>query len=84
MCVCLSVCLCVCVCVCVCACVCVCVCVCPYNICGEASAHLYGEQQSNRVSKSCLIAKLCFHRFVHFGCVPIYIVGFHHRHCASD
>ena len=27
----------------------------------------------NRVSKSCLMAELCFHRFVHFGCVLIHI-----------
>ena len=27
-------------------------------------------------SKSCLMAEPCFHRFVHFGCVPMYIVGF--------
>ena len=27
----------------------------------------------NRVSKSCLIAKLCFYRFVHFSYVPIFL-----------
>ena len=27
----------------------------------------------NRVSKSCLMADLYFHRFVHFNCFPIYI-----------
>ena len=27
----------------------------------------------NRVSKSRLKAELCFHRYVHFACVPIYI-----------
>ena len=25
----------------------------------------------NRVSKSCLMTDLCFHRFVHFNCIPI-------------
>ena len=34
--------------------------------------------------KSCLMAELCFHRFVHFDCVPIYIFGFHQKQCASD
>ena len=29
------------------------------------------------------MAELCFHRFVHFHCVPIYIFGFHHKQCAS-
>ena len=38
----------------------------------------------NRVSKSCLMAELCFHRFVHFDCVPINIFGFHHKQCASN
>ena len=38
----------------------------------------------NRVSKRCLMAELCFHRFVDFDCVPIYIFGFHHKQCASD
>ena len=38
----------------------------------------------NRVSKSCLMAEICFHRFVHFDCVPVYIFGFHHKQCASD
>ena len=38
----------------------------------------------NKVSKSCLMAELSFHRFVHFDCVPIYIFGFHHKQCASD
>ena len=27
----------------------------------------------NRVSKSFLMAEFCFHGFVHFDCVPIYI-----------
>ena len=30
----------------------------------------------NRVSKSRLKAELCFHRYVHFACVPIYIFYF--------
>ena len=30
------------------------------------------------------MAELCFHRFVHFDCVPIYIFGSHHKQCASD
>ena len=38
----------------------------------------------NRVSKSWLMAELCFYRFVHFDCVPIYIFDFHHKQCASD
>ena len=38
----------------------------------------------SRVSKSCLMAELCFHRFVHFYCVPTYIFGFHYKQCASD
>ena len=37
-----------------------------------------------RVSKSRLKAELCFHRFVHFACFPIYVFGFHHKKCASD
>ena len=28
----------------------------------------------NSVSKSCLMAELCFHRFVHFGCVLIHMI----------
>ena len=31
-----------------------------------------------------IMAELCFHRFVHFDCVPIYIFGFHNKHCAGD
>ena len=38
----------------------------------------------SRVSKSRLEAELCFHRYMHFFCVPIYIFGFHHKQCASD
>ena len=38
----------------------------------------------SRVSESCLKAELCFHRYVHFVCVPTYFFGFHHKHCASD
>ena len=34
--------------------------------------------------KAVLKAKLCFHRYVHFACVPIYIFGPHHKQCASD
>ena len=44
-------------------------CVHLYNICGEASA---------------LKAELCYHRYVHFACVPIYIFGLHHKQCAGD
>ena len=35
----------------------------------------------NRVSKSCLMTEPCFHRFVPFDCVLIYIFGFHHKQC---
>ena len=38
----------------------------------------------SRVSKSCLMAELRFHRFIHFDCVPIYVFAFHHKQCASD
>ena len=38
----------------------------------------------NRVSKSCLMAEFCFHRFVYFNGVPICIFDFHHKQCASD
>ena len=38
----------------------------------------------NRVSKSCLMAELYFHCFLHFDCVPVYIFGFHHKQWASD
>ena len=31
-----------------------------------------------------LKAELCFHRYVHFTCVSIYILGFQHKECASD
>ena len=34
--------------------------------------------------KAVLKAELCFHRYVHFACVPIYIFGLHHKQCASD
>ena len=27
----------------------------------------------NRVSKSCLMVELCFHRIVQFGCAPLYV-----------
>ena len=37
-----------------------------------------------RESKSCLKAELCFHRYVYFACVPIYIFGFQNKHFASD
>ena len=30
------------------------------------------------------MAELCFQRFVHFGCVPIYIFSVHHKQCAGD
>lgn len=35
----------------------------------------------NRASENCLITELCFH---HFGCVPIYISGFHYKQFASN
>ena len=38
----------------------------------------------NRVSKFCLMTELCFHHFVHFVRVLIYIFGFHHKQSASD
>ena len=38
----------------------------------------------NRYFKNCLMADLCFHRFVHFGCVSVYIFGFENKQCASD
>ena len=38
----------------------------------------------NKISKSCLMAELCFHRFVHFDCALIYIFGFHRKQYASD
>ena len=38
----------------------------------------------SRVSISRLKAELCFHRYVHFACVPIYGFGFHHKQCASN
>ena len=38
----------------------------------------------SRVFQSRLRAELCFHRYVHFSCAPIYIFGFHHKQCASD
>ena len=38
----------------------------------------------NRVSRNCLIEKLCFNRFLHLDCVLIYIFGFHHKQCASN
>ena len=34
--------------------------------------------------KDVLKAELCFHRYVHFTCVPIYIFGLHHKQCAND
>ena len=36
------------------------------------------------IQKAVLKAELCFHRYVHFACVPIYIFGLHHKQCASD
>ena len=49
-----------------------------------SSDETYLYNGESRVSKSCLMADLCFHHFVHFDCVPIYIFGFHHKQCASD
>ena len=42
----------------------------PYNICGE-SVHIFMVR--SRVTKSCSMADLCFHCFLHFGYVLIYI-----------
>ena len=30
------------------------------------------------------MAKFCFHCFVHFDGIPIYISSFHHKQCACD
>ena len=38
----------------------------------------------SRVSRSHLKVELCFHRYVHFACVPIYVFGLHHKQCASS
>ena len=38
----------------------------------------------SRVCKSCLKADFCFHRYVHFSCVLIYIFSFDQKQCASD
>ena len=54
-----------------------------YSICGEGSAHLYEKNQSI-YKKSCLMDELCFHRFVHFACNPIYVFEFQYKQCASD
>ena len=43
---------------------------------GKLVLHIFKAR--NRVSKSWLIAELCFYRFVHFDCVPMYIFAFHH------
>ena len=45
------------------------------------SVHIFIAK--NRISISCLMTELCFHRFVRFDCFPIYIFGFHHKQCAS-
>ena len=56
---------------------------------GWASVYLYLLKPVNifmarsRVFKSCLAANPCFHLFVHFNCVPIYMFDFHHEQCAS-
>ena len=34
--------------------------------------------------KAVLKVELCFHRYVHFACVPIYIFGLHQKQYASD
>ena len=39
---------------------------------------------NSRASKSLLMTELCFHCFVNFGCVSIYIFSFHHKKCASE
>ena len=39
---------------------------------------------THRVSKSHLKAGFSFHRYVHFSCVLLYILGFHHKPGASD
>ena len=55
-------------------------CVHPCKVRGEASAHPYGEE----ISKSCVKAELCSHRYVHFSCVPMYIFGFRHKLCSRN
>ena len=30
------------------------------------------------------VSFICFYGFVHFGCISIYILGFHYKQCASD
>ena len=46
------------------------------------SVHIFKAR--NRVCKSCLMTELCFHCFVHFDCVPIFVFGFHHKQCANN
>lgn len=38
----------------------------------------------SRVSTSCLMVELCLLRFMHFGCVLVYIFNFHHKRWAGD
>lgn len=46
----------------------------------EKPVHIF--MAKNRVSKSCLIAELCYHPFVHFNCAPICIFGPNQKQCA--
>ena len=48
------------------------------------SMYIYIFMARSRVSKSCLKAELCFHHYVYFACVPIYVFSFHHKQCSSD
>ena len=38
----------------------------------------------SKASNRCLMAELCCHDFVYFGCLTICIFGIHHKQCASD
>ena len=57
-------------------------CVHPYDICGQTTALLFARK--TEFLKTVLKVELCFHRYVHFACVLIYIFGLHHKQCASD
>ena len=45
---------------------------------------VYIYMAESKASKRHIINELWFHRFVHFGCLPIFIFGFHHKHCDSN
>ena len=46
------------------------------------SVHIFSTR--DRVSKICFKAELCYHRYVHFVCVPMYVFGFHHKQCTGN